>query len=64
MEKIINLKDEWIKYVPRRIYTISKDGTLDQIDIQDKTYVLPCITIAKENLKAGQGSIDDPYRTE
>lgn len=46
------------------IYTISKDGTLDQIDIQDKTYVLPCITIAKENLKAGQGSIDDPYRTE
>lgn len=46
------------------VYTIKKDATVEEIDVDEEAYVIPCISIKKENLKAGTGSISDPYRTE
>lgn len=46
------------------VYTINKDATVEEVDVDDEAYVIPCISIKKENLKAGTGSISDPYRTE
>lgn len=46
------------------IYTISKNSTVDEINVSDKTYIVPCITILKENLKSGSGTSNDPFRTE
>ena len=36
----------------------------EEIDVDEEAYVVPCISIMKENLKAGSGLISDPYRTE
>lgn len=46
------------------IYVINKNATVDEVDSGKKAYVVPCISIMKENLKAGSGTSDDPYRME
>lgn len=46
------------------IYIINKNTTIEEIDVDEEAYVVPCISIMKENLKAGSGLISDPYRTE
>lgn len=47
-----------------KIYTMKKDSTLETIDANEEAYIRPCITINKDNLKLGSGTISDPYRTE
>jgi hypothetical protein len=46
------------------VYIIKKDATTETVDVDEEYYVIPCITILKENLKTGSGTINDPYRTE
>ena len=46
------------------IYITSKNSTLNTAYTSDEGYVVPTITIKKENLQKGSGTLNDPYRTE
>ena len=46
------------------IYIKDKDGTLTNDNVTSKKYVVPCISINKNILKKGSGTLEDPYRTE
>ena len=46
------------------IYTTKKDYTLEETDVEEEKNIIPCITIKKDNLKKGNGTISDPYRME
>lgn len=46
------------------IYIMNKDNTLEEYAVNEEAYVIPTISINKDNLKAGNGTINDPYRTE
>lgn len=46
------------------VYVLKSDATIEEVDVDEEAYVVPCISILKENLKVGSGTIDDPYRTE
>lgn len=46
------------------VYVIKKDGQATSKNTTLKANIVPTITINKENLKAGSGSQNDPYRTE
>ena len=63
-----NLEDYFLATSPKKdgnlIYTVKKDFTLEESEVEEEKYIVPCITIKKENLKKGTGTIDDPYRTE
>ena len=63
-----NLEDYFLSTSPKKdgnlIYTIKKDFTLEESEVEEEKYIVPCITIKKDNLKKGTGTIDDPYRTE
>ena len=46
------------------IYIRKNNGTITSKNVQTENSIVPCISIEKENLKVGNGTIDDPYRTE
>lgn len=46
------------------VYIRKNSGTVSNKSVTAEAYVVPCISIAQENLKAGSGSQEDPYRTE
>ncbi len=46
------------------IYVGKKNGTVSIKSVTTEQNVIPCISIQKENLTLGSGSLDDPYRTE
>lgn len=46
------------------IYTINKNGTLSKKSVTNTSYVIPCITLNKNYLTKGSGSIDSPYEME
>lgn len=46
------------------VYVMSKNSTIDTVYAINESYIIPTITIEKSNLKNGNGTSDDPYRTE
>ena len=46
------------------VYIASKNSTLNTAYATDEAYIVPTITIKKENLQKGSGTLNDPYRTE
>ena len=46
------------------IYIYKNNGKLINKNVQTENYVIPCISINKENLKTGTGTESDPYRSE
>lgn len=46
------------------IYTVNKNNTLEDVNVNEEKYVIPCISIKRTNLKYGSGTVNDPYRTE
>jgi len=46
------------------IYIRKETGTTSSKHITSENYIIPCISINKDNLKIGSGSLNDPYRTE
>ena len=46
------------------VYAIKKDGQATSKNTTLKANIVPTITINKENLKAGSGTENDPYRTQ
>ena len=46
------------------VYIYHGNGELSVQKVSSSAYVVPCITIKKDNLKKGSGSYNDPYRTE
>ena len=46
------------------MYVIKKSFTLDEADVSEEKYIIPCITIKKDSIKNGTGTKEDPYRTE
>lgn len=46
------------------VYVIREKGIVSSKNVTAEAYVLPCISISKDNLKIGTGTIQDPYRTE
>ena len=44
------------------IYVRNSNGLVGQKSISYENKVRPCISIMKENLKSGSGTLDDPYR--
>lgn len=46
------------------IYTINKNGTLTKKSVQYNSYVVPCISINKNILTKGNGTLDIPYEME
>lgn len=46
------------------IYIAKSNSNLDTISTSEKAYVRPCISINKDSLKTGTGTVNDPYRTE
>ena len=63
-----NLEDYFLATSPKKdgnsIYTIKKDFTFEVAEVEEEKYIVPCITIKKDNLKKGTGTINDPYRME
>ena len=48
----------------KAIYTIKKNGTVEEINVSKEAKIIPCISIKKELLKKGTGSKNDPYEME
>lgn len=46
------------------VYVMNKDNTLEEFDVGGEAYVIPTISISKDSLKTGNGTMSDPYRTE
>lgn len=46
------------------IYVRKEKGLVTSKNVTAEAYVVPCISIQKDNLKSGSGSSNDPYRTE
>lgn len=46
------------------IYIRKNSGTVSSKNVTTEAYVVPCISIEKDNIKAGSGTLEDPYRTE
>lgn len=46
------------------VYTINKNGTLSKKSVTNYSYVIPCITINKNILTKGNGTINSPYEME
>lgn len=46
------------------IYIVNEMGSINTKNVETKANVIPCISIKKENLTLGSGSISDPYRLE
>lgn len=48
----------------KNVYVARKDGTIDTKKVQNEAYIVPCISMDKNNLTKGTGTFTDPYRTE
>lgn len=48
----------------RLVYKVTEDGSIETLDVSDPAYVIPTITISKNNLTEGKGTIDEPYEME
>ena len=48
----------------KNVYVAKKDGTIDTKKVQNEAYIVPCISMDKNNLTKGTGTLTDPYRTE
>lgn len=46
------------------IYIMKEKGSISTKNVATEANVVPCISIQKENLKAGSGTLTDPYRLE
>lgn len=46
------------------VYVRKEKGFVSNKKSTAEAYIVPCISIQKENLKTGSGSVDDPYRME
>lgn len=46
------------------VYVRKEKGLVTSKNVTAESYVVPCISISKDNLKVGSGSFEDPYRTE
>ena len=46
------------------VYIVSKNSTVDSTYATDEANIVPTITIKKDILEKGSGTINDPYRTE
>lgn len=46
------------------VYINKNNGELTNKKVTSEANIVPCITIKKDNLTKGTGSINDPYRTE
>lgn len=46
------------------IYIRKSNGFVTNKSVTSEAYVIPCISINKDNLTVGSGNTDDPYRTE
>ena len=46
------------------VYIRKEKGAVSSKNVTSEAYVVPCISIQRDNLKAGSGNIEDPYRTE
>lgn len=46
------------------VYVRKDTGLVTSKNVTMEAYVVPCISIQKDNLTVGSGSSDDPYRTE
>lgn len=47
-----------------KIYSINNNGTLTEKNVTTKSKIVPCISIKKDLLTKGSGTINDPYETE
>lgn len=48
----------------KEIYIHKNNGFITSKNVTTENYIVPCISIKRENLKAGSGNYSDPYRTE
>ena len=46
------------------VYVTKEKGTVSVKSVTTEQSVVPCISIQKDSLKVGSGSLNDPYRTE
>lgn len=46
------------------VYIQKSSGIVSSKNVTSEAYIVPCISIAKDNIKAGSGTLEDPYRTE
>ena len=46
------------------VYLRKENGVVSSKNVSTEAYVIPCISISKEILNIGSGSLGDPYRTE
>ena len=47
-----------------KVYIINNNGTVTDVSTSSQNKIVPCISINKNLLKKGSGSIDDPYEME
>ena len=45
-------------------YNIQATGVLEESDVRDVKHVVPVVSIAKNSIKRGQGTVNDPYVVE
>lgn len=46
------------------MYIVNKNFTVDESEVEEEKYIIPCITIKKDILKEGSGTQEDPFRME
>lgn len=45
-------------------YSTQATGVLEEVDVREEKHIVPVISIAKNNIKRGQGTVNDPYVVE
>ena len=43
------------------MYVYHNNGSIEEVSYSDARYLVPVITINKQSINRGSGSIDDPY---
>ena len=46
------------------MYTVNKNFTVSEAEVEEEKNIIPCITIKKDIIKKGSGTLEDPFRME
>ena len=61
-----NLDNYYISTAKKKttMYTVNKNFTVSEAEVEEEKNIIPCITIKKDIIKKGSGTLEDPFRME
>ena len=52
----------YLYYIPRlKGINIYSNGLLEEADVREEKHIVPSVSISKNSIKSGAGTLDNPY---